>query len=92
MQAPRSLSVSPSIQLRVKSFTRHRVAYNVRYSARKWTCDCPDARYRGNACKHVAILRLLGPRRAAAFAGGVCDEHTGEDCPRETNAPRTVLP
>lgn len=59
------------IELRVKSFTRRGVTYNVRYSDRKWTCDCPDARYRGNACKHIAILRLLGPRRAAAFAGGV---------------------
>ena len=62
---------STVIELRVKSFTRRGVTYNVTYSKRKWTCDCPDARHRGNACKHVAILRLLGPRRAAALAGCV---------------------
>ena len=58
------------IELRVKSFTRRGFAYNVRYSDRKWTCDCPDARYRGGPCKHVAILSLLGPKGIPRLAGG----------------------
>ncbi len=56
------------LRLRVKSLTKAGVLYDVRYSARKWTCSCPSARYRRGKCKHVAMLRVLGLRRAMRFA------------------------
>jgi hypothetical protein len=47
------------LSFRVKSLSKPRVLYNVSYVSRRWSCDCPDARYRGRRCKHMQILCLL---------------------------------
>ncbi len=56
------------LAFRVKSLTRKGITYGVSYADRRWTCSCPSARYRRGKCKHVAMLRVLGLRRAMRFA------------------------
>ena len=68
MEARSKLPCRAPFWLRVQSLTKPGITYAVRYSNRRWTCSCPSARHGRGACKHVAMLRVLGLRRVRHFA------------------------